>query len=135
MSRLPTAPPSMRAWSASVIVDIGMRMPRRSRPPCGRGLQDEYCGRDGSDKWVKNKHLDAADLQAYCEALAEISLHRHDTNMVNLVDHVRVHRLIMAVLGRLVDYVGLFERDLYFATLVLLHRKGLRLEDLLEKKA
>lgn len=84
------------------------------------------------EKWVKNKHLDAADLQAYCEALAKISQHRHDSNMVNLVDHVRVHRLIMTVLGRLVDYVGLFERDLYFATLALLHRKGLRLEDLLE---
>jgi hypothetical protein len=79
------------------------------------------------DKWVyKKKHLEAADLQAYCEAVAAISEHRRDSAIVNLVDHVRSHRLIMAVLGRLVDYVGLFERDLYFVTLALLYRKGLR---------
>ena len=53
---------------------------------------------------------------------------------MNLVDHVRVHRIIVAVLSRLVDYVGLFEGDLYFTTLALLYRQGLRPEHLFEEK-
>lgn len=87
------------------------------------------------DLWVDRKRkLDAAGLQEYCETVAAISQHRQDSNLVNLVDHVRTHRIIMGVVGRLVDYMGLFERDLYFATLALLHRRDLRPDDLFEKK-
>ena len=86
------------------------------------------------EQWVKQKHLDEADLRDYCEILSKISKHRQDSNFVNLVDHVRVHRMIMAVLGRLVDYGGLFERDLYFTTLALLRRKGLHPEQLFEER-
>jgi hypothetical protein len=84
------------------------------------------------EQWVKEKQFDQTRLREYCEVLSSISRHRQDSNFVNLVDHVRAHRLVMAVLGRLVDYAGLFERDLYFATLALLHRKGLRPEHLFE---
>lgn len=86
------------------------------------------------EQWVNEKHLDEAGLRAYCETLCKISKYRHDSNFVNLIDHVRVHRVIMAVLGRLVDYAGLFERDLYFTTLGLLHRSGLRPEQLFEER-
>jgi hypothetical protein len=79
---------------------------------------------DLHDKWVESKDLDADDLRAYCETLAKISNHRRDSGFVNLVDHVRAHRMIMAVLGRLVDYAGLFERDLYFVTFALMYRQG-----------
>jgi hypothetical protein len=51
--------------------------------------------------------------------------HRHLAAQVRLVNHVRLHHLMMAVLGRLVDFSGLWERDLYFAMLALLYRKGL----------
>jgi hypothetical protein len=61
---------------------------------------------DLHDEWVKKKHLEAVDLQTYCETLGAISEHRRDSTFVNLVDHVRVHRTIMTVLGRLVDYVA-----------------------------
>jgi hypothetical protein len=86
------------------------------------------------EQWVKEKQLDETRLREYCEILSRISRHRQDSNFVNLVDHVRAHRLVMAVLGRLVDYAGLFERDLYFTTLALLYRKGLRPEHLLEER-
>jgi hypothetical protein len=86
------------------------------------------------EQWVKEKQLDETGLREYCEILSRISRHRQDSNFVNLVDHVRAHRLVMAVLGRLVDYAGLFERDLYFTTLALLYRKGLRPEHLLEER-
>ena len=85
------------------------------------------------EKWVKEKHLGEVDLREYWEALSEISNHRQDSNFVNLVDHVRAYRMVMAVLGRLVDYAGLFERDLYFATLALLDRSKLRPEGFFEE--
>lgn len=86
------------------------------------------------DKWVEEKRLDANELSAYCDAIAKISEHRRQSNFVNLVDHVRAHRMVLSVLGRLVDYAGLFERDLYFVTLALLYRRGLRPGDLLNRE-
>jgi hypothetical protein len=85
-------------------------------------------------QWVRDKQLDEVGLREYCETLSKISKHRQESNFVNLVDHVRAHRMVMAVLARLVDYAGLFERDLYFTTLALLHRKGLQPEQLFEER-
>lgn len=76
---------------------------------------------DLHEKWVENKRLEPDDLRGYCEALATITIHRHAAAQTYLIDHVRIHRLTMAVLGRLVDYAGLFERDLYFVILALVH--------------
>jgi hypothetical protein len=60
----------------------------------------------------------------YCKALAQVVSHRHRANHVRLNNHVRLHRLLMAVLARLVDYAGLWERDLYFVSMALVHLKG-----------
>ena len=72
-------------------------------------------------QWVDKK---TTDLRAYVEAVCGIAVHRRLATRVTLVDLVESHRLLMAVLGRLVDYSGLFERDLYFATLGFVHRSG-----------
>ena len=72
-------------------------------------------------KWVKEKgRFSAGDKVAYRKALADVARHRRLAAHVRLVNHARLHRLLMAVLGRLVDYAGLWERDLYFTTLALL---------------
>ena len=92
--------------------------------------------------WVKSKGnrngqpnpFGPDQLKEYCRVLVDIIQHRQDTNFVNLTDHVRLHRLIMAVMGRLADYAGLFERDLYFATLALLHTRQLRPGDVFKPK-
>ena len=71
-------------------------------------------------KWVEEKKkFSAGDEKAYRKALADVARHRRLAAHVRLVNHARLHRLLMAVLGRLVDYAGLWERDLYFATLAL----------------
>ena len=75
-------------------------------------------------RWVGKKKLDASDLRSYVEALGAVTRHRHLAALVMLVDHVRLHGLMMAVLGRLVDFCGLWERDLYFASLALLQEEG-----------
>ncbi len=78
------------------------------------------------EKWSrKRKEFTGSDCRAYVEALTFVMVHRHLAAQVRLVNHVRLHHLMMTVLGRLVDFSGLWERDLYFAMLALLSRKGL----------
>ena len=87
------------------------------------------------EKWTKKKKaFSAEDRRAYREALAEVARHRRRAAHVRLVDHARLHRLLMAVLGRLVDYAGLWERDLYFATLALARLREKRPEEVFDAK-
>jgi hypothetical protein len=82
------------------------------------------------EKWTREKRkFSTDDLQAYVDALSRIVRHRHLAAHVSLTNHVRLHRLLMTVLGRLVDYSGLWERDLYFATLALIGETGCRPEE------
>ncbi len=82
------------------------------------------------EKWTKKKKaFSAEDRCAYRAALAEVARHRRLAAHVRLGNHARLHRLLMAVLGRLVDYAGLWERDLYFATLALVNLRGKTPED------
>lgn len=74
------------------------------------------------EKWVENKRLSDQDKTAYGKALADVVMHRHRAAHVRLNNHARLHSLLMGVLGRLVDYAGLWERDLYFTTLALVWR-------------
>lgn len=85
-------------------------------------------------KWVADKKLCGDDLRSYVEALSGVIRHRRLGARVTLTDHVRVHRLLVAVMGRLVDYSGLWERDLYFAALAAIHESGCRPEDVLTDK-
>ena len=86
-------------------------------------------------KWVKEKNGFALiDREEYLKTLAKIISHRRRTAHVRLDNHARLHRLSMRVLGRLVDYAGLWERDLYFATLALISRRGKQPRDIFNRK-
>ncbi|MEX1155231.1 type VI-A CRISPR-associated RNA-guided ribonuclease Cas13a [Parvibaculum sp.] len=80
------------------------------------------------EKWTREKRekkeFANEDRRAYVEALREVIRYRHLAAHVTLTNHVRLHRLLMSVLGRLVDYSGLWERDLYFVALALVHHAG-----------
>lgn len=74
-------------------------------------------------KWVRTKGrtgFSAADRDNYRKVLGEVIRHRHLSAHVRLVNHARLNGLLMRILGRLADYAGLWERDLYFATLALI---------------
>ncbi len=58
----------------------------------------------------------------YKRLLDSLTRYRQLKNHVTLTNHVRLHRLLMKVLGRFVDYAGLWERDCYFILLELLYR-------------
>ena len=85
-------------------------------------------------KWVKKKdEFSHSDGKAYRDTLAEITYYRHCADHVRLDNYAQLHRLSIRVLGRLVDYAGLWERDLYFATLALISRQG-RLPDIFNRE-
>ena len=81
------------------------------------------------DKWRNNKKLSAENREAYVKSVRRIAKHRDLAARVTLSGLVFQHRLLMKVLGRLADYSGLFERDLYFVALGLLHRDRLKPEN------
>lgn len=80
-------------------------------------------------QWVEHKRNFDQVLQ-YQAALKICEAHRHLAHRVRLIDHVQLHNLMMAVLARLVDYAGLWERDLYFVTLALCHHHQIDLNSL-----
>lgn len=87
------------------------------------------------EKWTKKKKtFSDEDKGAYRAALADVVRHRRLAAHVRLADHARLHRLLMAVLGRLVDYAGLWERDLHFATLVLVWLRGKKPKQVFDDK-
>lgn len=86
-------------------------------------------------KWVeKKKQFSDGDRKAYRKALAETADHRRRAAHVRLDNHARLHRLLARALGRLVDYAGLWERDLYFTTLALIAHRGKRPRDVFDDK-
>ena len=86
-------------------------------------------------KWVKKKdEFSHSDRKAYRDTLAEITHYRHCADHVRLDNYARLHRLSIRVLGRLVDYAGLWERDLYFATLALFSHRGKQPRDVPDNK-
>lgn len=84
------------------------------------------------EKWSKHEKDFQRDgnINAYLRALKAVACHRERAAHVTLTNHVRLHRLLMAVLGRLVDYAGLWERDLTMVTVAVLHLDGLKPSDL-----
>lgn len=77
------------------------------------------------DKWVKADHvLSDEDKSSYAECLAAIVAHRDVSHHALLGNHLKAYRLLMAALAKLVDNVGIWERDLYFMTLGVLYRPG-----------
>lgn len=79
---------------------------------------------DLHSKWVKEKSLSDENKKQYAIALQAVIEFRALAHHVFMKNYINLHRLQMAVLGRLVDYSGLWERDLYFVTLAVLYKHG-----------
>lgn len=75
------------------------------------------------EEWVRKKNGFKKEDE-YKSALKKVEEHRHLTAQVRLQDHVHLHRFLMKILGRLVDFSGLWERDLYFVLLALFYQSN-----------
>lgn len=86
--------------------------------------------------WVRQgRGFTAADRDRYRVVLGQVVRYRHLAAHVTLTDHIRLHRLLVAIWSRLVDFTGLWERDLYFVTLALIHFEGRTPREALGSKA
>ena len=63
------------------------------------------------DTMIKRKQISSDDIQKYRDAINTIVRHKALVGRVYFGDHLRLHRLMMMVIGRLIDYAGLWERD------------------------
>lgn len=73
------------------------------------------------DSWEKNKsNLTEQTCRTYAQAAGTVVRHRYLANRVALTSHLRVYSTMVAVCARLVDFAGMWERDLYFTLLGLL---------------
>lgn len=80
-----------------------------------------------SSKGSKSKgDFSESDVDQYDKVLKIVNNYRYARHHLHLINHVRLHRLLMKILGRLVDYSGLWERDLYFIILATLYRKKIQ---------
>jgi len=87
------------------------------------------------EKYAKSpKDFSETEVKDYAGALAAVARHRETAAQVTLTNHVRAHRLMMAVFGRLADYAGLWERNLYFATLALIHQQEVTLAAVFDER-
>lgn len=75
--------------------------------------------------WVrKGREFAGADRDRYRAVLNQVVRFRHLSGHVTFISQIRLHRLLVATCSRLVDYSGLWERDLYFVTLAVIHLEG-----------
>ena len=66
---------------------------------------------------TKVKERDMDMVKQYKSAQRMVEKHRKGKDHCHLVNHVRLHRLLMRVLARMSDYAVLWERDMYFVLL------------------
>ena len=78
---------------------------------------------------VEKKNVPEDKRNEYVSVLETVTKHRDLSAQVRLTNHLRLHRLMMRLWSRLLDYAGLWERDRYFAMLALME-----LEDKTQKE-
>lgn len=127
---------AMRFGNLSGLRDVFEKFPIRDKYRIGLTQIENKAGVDSVSaqhvirtdihaKWVKSKNsLDPDAVAKYKAAIKTIATHRELSAHVRLINHVQVQRLQMSVLGRFVDFAGIWERDLYFATIGLMLEYG-----------
>lgn len=74
---------------------------------------------------ARKKAISNDKLEEYQSVLKTITQHRDLCAKVRLTNHLRLHRLMIRLWSRLLDFAGLWERDRFFVCLALMKRKGL----------
>ena len=77
------------------------------------------------EKLSRKKSISKDELEEYQSVLKTITQNRDLCAKVRLTNHLRLHRLMIRLWSRLLDFAGLWERDRSFVHLVLTRRKGL----------
>lgn len=76
------------------------------------------------EELAREKDISNDEREQYLSFLKTITQHRDLCAKVRLTNHLRLHRLMIRLWSRLLDFAGLWERDRFFVHLVLTSRKG-----------
>ena len=99
----------------------------------GTGLSEIARVQGGRKKLHKElsrkKAISNDELKRYQSVLKTITQHRDLCAKVRLTNHLRLHRLMIRLWSRLLDFAGLWERDRFFVHRVLTKRKGLNCQE------
>ena len=74
---------------------------------------------------ARKKAISNDEREQYQSVLNTITQHRDLCAKVRLTNHLRLHRLMIRLWSRLLDFAGLWERDRFFVCLALMKHKGL----------
>ncbi len=85
------------------------------------------------EKWIKERSISPDKAKEYKECIKYISEYRGLSRHVKMQDFIDLGRLMISVLGRLVDYSVILERDLYFVTLALIYKNKIELNKKIRK--
>ena len=87
-------------------------------------------------KWENDAHvLTRQCVKSYAESIYVIARHRDLANLTALNTHLKVYSAAIAVHARLIDFAGLWERDIFFAILGILKRKKKSPADIVKESA
>lgn len=85
-------------------------------------LKAENSGKPQEDKrLIRDKPL---NIVRYKQVAVDVCKHNFDVNAARLADHVRLHRMMMQLIGRLTDYTSMWERDRLYALVGLLCKRS-----------
>lgn len=70
----------------------------------------------------KQKKELSDNIATYRDLAFKVAKHDFDANAARLADHVKCHRILISILGRLADYAAVWERDVIFAFYGMLYR-------------
>ena len=77
------------------------------------------------ERLARKRSISDDERKKYQSVLNTITQHRDLCAKVRLTNHLRLHRLMIRLWSRLLDFAGLWERDHFFICLALMKRKGL----------
>lgn len=76
-------------------------------------------------KWIEQGHrLSETDHLEYRKCMYTITHYRDVSRHIKMTNHLDAYRLLIAALAKLVDFSGMWERDLYFVTMALVYQIG-----------
>ncbi len=81
------------------------------------------------EKLSRSKSIRQEDFDRYAELANKTENYSHLKNRVYLHHQKQIHQLMITILGRLVDFSHLWERDIYFAMLSILTLRGLEIKN------
>lgn len=114
---------------ASADVEALQKLERADETGLSKIARAQHDRKKLHERLARKRSISDDEREKYQSVLNTITQHRDLCAKVRLTNHLRLHRLMIRLWSRLLDFAGLWERDRFFVCLVLTRRKGLNRRD------